>query len=211
LKENGLVETRKSRVFLLALVAVTSWISIGWADNWDQIKKAAEGIKTIEAHFVQEKHLKILSKPLISKGIFYYQAPNSLRWEYITPVRSILLMHNGKTRRFVKSQNGLFENSRTNPTGTQIILQEISMWLKGHFSDNPIFDATLEEGRKIVLTPKEKGLSKMISHIDLILSDKPGIIKSVTIYEDQDSYTRLIFTNTKINKKIREAIFQGIS
>jgi outer membrane lipoprotein-sorting protein len=211
LKENGLVEKRKSRAFLLVLLAVTSWISIGWADNWDQIKKAAEGIKTIEAHFVQEKHLKILSKPLISKGIFYYQAPNSLRWEYITPVRSILLMHNGKTRRFVKNQNGLVENSRTNPTGTQIILQEISMWLKGHFSDNPIFNATLEEGQKIVLTPKEKGLSKMISHIDLILSDKPGIIKSVTIYEDPDSYTRLIFTNTKINKKIREAIFQGIS
>ncbi len=211
MKKNGLVETRKSRVFLLVLLAVTSWISIGWADNWDQIKKAAEGIKTIEAHFVQEKHLKILSKPLISKGIFYYQAPNSLRWEYMTPVRSILLMHNGKTRRFVKSRNGLVENSRTNPTGTQIILQEISMWLKGHFSDNPIFDATLEEGQKIVLTPKEKGLSKMISHIDLILSDKPGIIRSVTIYEDPDSYTRLIFTNTKINKKIREAIFQGIS
>jgi len=211
LKENGLAETMKSRVFLLALLAVTSWISIGWADSWDQIKEAAQGIKTIEAHFVQEKHLEILSKPLISKGIFYYQAPNSLRWEYITPVRSILLMHNGKTRRFVKNQNGLVENSRTNPTGTQIILQEISMWLKGHFSDNPIFDATLEEGRKIVLTPKEKGLSKMISHIDLILSNKPGIIKSVTIYEDQDSYTRLIFTNTKINKKIRETIFQRIS
>jgi outer membrane lipoprotein-sorting protein len=211
LKEEKMAGTKRSRAFSIAVLALASFISIGWADNWDQIKEAAGTIKTIRADFIQEKHLKILSRPLVSKGVFYYQAPNSLRWEYTTPVRSILLMHKGRTRRYVKTSNGLVEDSRTNPKGTQIILQEITMWLRGRFSDNPAFDATLKSGRKIVLTPKGKGLSKMIKQIDLMLSDRPGIIKSVTIYESQDSYTRFEFINTRINQKINEALFLGIS
>ena len=120
-------------------------------------------------------------------------------------------MHKGRIKRYAETSSGLVEDSRRNPMGMQVILQEISMWLQGRFSDNPAFDARLKSGRKIVLTPKGKALSKMIERIELILSDRPGIIKSVTIYEGRDSYTRLIFTNTKINTKIDEARFLEIS
>lgn len=120
-------------------------------------------------------------------------------------------MHKGKIRRYIKTGNDFVEDSRMNPKGTQIVLQEIALWLGGRFSDDPAFDATLEDGRKVVLTPKEKAFSKMIEHIDLKLSDTPGIIESVTIYEGQDSYTRLEFLNTVINKEIKEALFLGIS
>ncbi|MFH1083053.1 MAG: outer membrane lipoprotein carrier protein LolA [Pseudomonadota bacterium] len=211
MKNDKMAITWRSRTFAVALLLLAGWISIGWADTWEQIRGATGTIKTIRADFIQEKHLNILSRPLISKGVLYYQAPNSLRWEYTSPVRSILLMHKGKIRRYIKTGNDFVEDSRMNPKGTQIVLQEIALWLGGRFSDDPAFDATLEDGRKVVLTPKEKAFSKMIEHIDLKLSDTPGIIESVTIYEGQDSYTRLEFLNTVINKEIKEALFLGIS
>jgi len=206
-KKEKMGDTKRSKTFSIAVLLLASCISVGWADNWDQIRAAAGAIKTIRADFIQEKHLKILSRPLISKGVFCYQAPNSLRWEYTAPVRSILLMHKGRIKRYAETSSGLVEDSQRNPKGMQIILQEISRWLQGRFSDNPAFDATLKSGRKIVLIPKGKALSKMIERIELILSYRPGIIKSVTIYEGQDSYTRFRFTNTKINTKINEARF----
>lgn len=211
MREDGISVNRPRRMVLLILLFISGAICIGWADTWEEIRGATGTIQTIKADFVQEKHLSILSKPFISKGVFYYQAPDSLRWEYTSPVRSILLMHKGKMRRYAETGKGLIEDSRMDPKGMQIILQEIALWLGGHFSDDPAFDAALKDGRRIVLTPKEKGFSKMIEHIDLMLSDTPGIIKSVEIYEGPDSYTKLEFLNTEINKKIEEARFLEIS
>jgi outer membrane lipoprotein-sorting protein len=210
-REDGIAVNRARRVFSVILLLVVGCICIGWADTWEEIRGATGTIQAIKADFVQEKHLSILSRPFISKGVFYYQAPDSLRWEYTFPVRSILLMHKGKLRRYTETGKGRIEDSRMDSKGMQIILQEIALWLGGHFSDDPAFDAVLKDGRRIVLTPKEEGFSKMIQHIDLRLSDTPGIIKSVEIYEGPDSYTRIIFTNTEINQKIEEVLFLGIS
>jgi outer membrane lipoprotein-sorting protein len=190
---------------------VTAGICLGWSDTWEGIRRATGTIRTIRADFVQEKHLSILSRPFISKGVFYYQAPDSLRWEYTSPVRSILLMHKGRMRSYTETGGGLMEDSRMDPKGMQIILQEIALWLGGRFSDDPAFDAVLKDGHRIVLTPKEKGFSRMIQHIDLNLSKTPGIIESVEIYEGPDSFTRLVFLNTDINKEIEEAFFKDIS
>ena len=184
------------RFFSVILVLVTAGICLGWADTWEGIRGATGTIQTIRADFVQEKHLSILSRPFISKGVFYYQAPDSLRWEYTSPVRSILLMHKGRMRSYTETGGGLMEDSRMDPKGMQIILQEIALWLGGRFSDDPAFDAVLKDGHRIVLTPKEKGFSRMIQHIDLNLSKTPGIIESVEIYEGPDSFTRLVFLNT---------------
>ncbi len=211
MREDGITVNRAHRMGLLILLFISGAICIGWADTWEEIRGATGTIRTIKADFVQEKHLSILSRPFISKGVFYYQAPDSLRWEYTSPVRSILLMHKGGIRRYTETTKGLIEESRMDPKGMQIILQEIALWLGGHFSDDPAFDAALKDGRRIVLTPKEKGLSKMIEHIDLMLSDTPGIIKSVEIYEGPDSYTRLEFLNAKINKELEEALFREVS
>jgi outer membrane lipoprotein-sorting protein len=199
------------RFFSVIMLLVAACICIGWADTWEGVRGATGTIQTIRADFVQEKHLSILSRPFISKGVFYYQAPGSLRWEYTSPVRSILLMHKGRMRSYTETGKGLAEDSRMDPKGMQIILQEIALWLGGRFSDDPAFDAVLEAGGRIVLTPKVKGFSKMIEHIDLILSDRPGIIESVEIYEGPDSFTRLIFLNTEINKVIEEALFLDVS
>lgn len=193
-------------IFILALAVHTP---NGWAVNWDQIKKATEAIRTISADFIQEKHLKILSRPLVSKGLFFYQAPNSLRWEYTAPVRSILLMRKGRIKRYLETSEGLIEESRGSLQGVQIILHEITMWLRGSFDDDPNFDAILQGRGKIVLTPKEKSLSGIIERVDLTLSDRPGIMESVTIYESEDSYTKIRFINIRINKEINEALFTG--
>ena len=211
MKEGGMTVNRRRKTVSIILLWVTGFLCIGWADTWEGIRGAAGTIQTIRADFVQEKHLSILSKPLISKGVFYYQAPDSLRWEYTSPVRSILLMHQGKTRRYTDTGKGLIEGSHMGTQGMKIVLQEIALWLGGHFSDDPAFDAALKEDRTIVLTPKDKGFSKMIQHIDLRLSDTPGIITSVEIYEDESSVTRLLFRNAEINEEIKEAVFLEIS
>jgi outer membrane lipoprotein-sorting protein len=202
---------RAGRPLSLILLLAAAVLCVGWADTWEGIREGTGTIRTIRADFVQEKHLGILAKPFVSKGVFYYQAPDSLRWEYTSPVRSILLMHKGKTKRYTETGDGLVETVPMDLQGMQIMLQQIASWLGGRFSEDPSFDAVLKPNRTIVLTPKEKGISRIIQHIDLGLSDTPGIIRSVEIYEGEDSVTRIEFENALINQEIEESLFLEIS
>ena len=200
---------KKINILLMLATVLVSFIFVGWSKDWDQLKKDAEQINTIRADFVQEKHLQILSRPLISKGVFYYEAPGSLRWEYQSPIRSILLMHKGRVTRYIWGKDGFRRDSGLSLQAMQIVLQEITKWLGGHFDDNPDFTASLEPDRKVVLTPKKKAFSAIIRNIELILSDRPGVIKSVTIYEGEKSFTRIIFKNVRVNEVLKKTVFGG--
>ena len=195
-------------ILLILAIVLVSFIFVGWSKDWDQLRKDAGQVNTIRADFVQEKHLQILSRPLISKGVFYYEAPGSLRWEYQSPIKSILLMHEGRVTRYIWGENGFRKDSGLSLQAMQIVLQEITKWLGGHFDDNPDFTASLEPDRKIVLTPKKKAFSAIIRNIELILSDRPGVIESVTIYEGEKSFTRIIFKNVRVNEVLKETVFR---
>jgi outer membrane lipoprotein-sorting protein len=183
---------------------------MGWADTWENIRQKSGSIETIRADFIQEKHLKILSKPLISKGVLYFKAPGSLRWEYESPVRSVLLMHNGQINRFVKSGESFSRDSGMKLQAMQVVMDEITLWLSGRFQDNPNFKATLEPGPKIVLTPRENAFTAIIARIDLILSEQPGVINSVTIFENEESLTKLIFKDAILNEPLNDSLFEEI-
>jgi len=199
----------KNTVYTVMLLSF--FLLPGWADTWDDIRRHSGEIRSVHSEFVQEKHMKILKKPLVSKGIFCFQVPNSLRWEYREPVQSILLSHKGKTARFVKGKDGFVQESAHGPQAMAVVMDEISQWMKGEFTENPNFAATLEPGPKILLRPKSQAFSKIIERIELVLCpDRPGIIEHVCIYESGDSYTKIIFQDVRINESLADALFQDI-
>lgn len=194
----------KSR-YLLLIIAL---FCLGWGDSWKEIQQTAGTITSVQADFVQEKHLPILATPLVSKGKFFYQGPRSLRWEYQHPVRSILLMHDGRVRQFVAGSAGFKEQNSAGLEAMQVVLEEITDWLMGRFETNPMFNAQLTGKGRIVLKPKEAAFKAVIERIVIQLSATPGIIKSVTIYESPTAFTRMIFNNTILNQPIDQTVFQ---
>jgi hypothetical protein len=191
-------------------IIVLSFFCLGWADSWEELRVAAGGIRSVQAEFVQEKHLPILAKPLISRGVFYYQGPGSLRWEYRLPVKSVLIMHEGRIRRFVDGPAGLSEERGAGIDAMQVVMQEIAQWLAGRFDESTIFEARLEAGGSIELVPREPSFKKVIQRIVLNLGDRPGMIDHVTIYESQDAFTRMTFNPSEINRPIDGTVFQKV-
>ena len=206
-----MIKIQKSRLLLSSLFLLMVFMCIAWADTWEGIKGAAASITSVKAEFVQQKHMAILVQPLVSKGVFYFRTPSSLRWEYTTPVQSILLMHDGRVKRYIKRNGAIFEDASAHLQSMQVIIQDIARWLNGRFDENPAFSARLDPDRKIVLRPKEKSLAAFIQRIELLLSDQPGVIEAVTIYEGESSYTRLDFKNVVLNQTLLDSIFREIS
>ncbi len=206
-----MLHTRSDKPLYLAIILIISaYLCIGWADTWEGIRAGAAQIKSVQAEFIQEKHLKILARPLISNGLFSFESPGSLRWEYTSPIHSTLLMHDGATRRYIESDGHFKEDDAARLQAMQVVMQEITLWLNGRFDANPDFEASLAPNRKIVLTPKQDALALIIKRITLQLSDEPGIIDEVKIFESEDSYTRLIFKNPVLNRPIDETVFTKV-
>jgi outer membrane lipoprotein-sorting protein len=201
------------RMFFLVGILLSCAVMLGWADRWEDIQRESAKIKSVSANFSQLKHMQILTKPFVSKGRFYFQAPDSVRWEYLYPVKSVLLMSKRGIKRYTLGSRGLVEDSGGSLESMQIVLQEISRWSRGQFTENEHFSANLKGGvaPKITLTPKEKGLSAMISRIVINLSpDKRGVIKSVKIVENEGNYTIFEFTDVQVNGEISETLFREV-
>lgn len=199
---------RKSLLFIGAALFAALFPSGGRSAGWDDVRSPAAKIASVHGDFTQCRHMKILAKPLVSKGTFYFRTPDSLRWEYASPIRSILLTQNGETKRFVQTNGEWVEDASARLQSMQMVIQEIAKWMKGRFDENPAFTSTLESERKIALTPKEASLAALIQKIEIVLSEREGVIASVTIFEGRDSLTRITFDHVVINQPIDDALFR---
>ena len=201
---------KKPYLFVSAIFLLSAFLCLGWADSWEELKSSAGTVTSVRAGFTQEKHMKILARPLVSEGVLLFQGPDSLRWEYRHPVKSILLLHDGKTRRFVNKSGNLVEDASANLQFMQVVVQEITQWLNGRFDDNPAFAAKLAPGRTIVMVPREESFARLIQRIEVLLSDRPAVIKSVMIFESEDSFTKLDFKDVVLNQKLDDALFRKV-
>lgn len=201
---------KKIGLVLLLLLMVSPMCA--WADDFAKLRKDSARIQTISADFVQKKSMKILSKPLVSEGKFYYAAPSSIRWEYIKPLRSVVISGKGYTKRYISSGGKMIEDKTGGAQSMRIVLDEIAGWMSGKFDSNPSFTASLKEGSDavITLTPVGKGMAGMIERIDITVSRKDMSAKSVRIVESASAETRIDFAHVVINKEINPSVFQDV-
>jgi outer membrane lipoprotein-sorting protein len=182
------------------------------ATDFEQLRKESAKIKTIQAQFVQKKFMKILSRPLVSEGCFYYAAPDSFRWEYFKPLKSVVMTYQNNTKRYIYSEGKMVEDKMGGVQAMKIVLNEISGWMGGRFDQNPSFKAVIHEGANtgITLTPRDKGMAGMIEKIEITVAKKRVTVQSVKIFEGAGNYTQINFNNVKINGEINPSVFQDV-
>jgi hypothetical protein len=202
---------KESKVVVrLLFLAVCTLLLSGWSGTWETLQQESEKITSVSSRFTQSKDMRILSRPLVSTGSFYFKAPDSVRWEYEAPVKSILLMHEGTVRRYTQGDQGLIEDSGPALQAMNVMLQEITLWSRGRFNESRGFAAELRPGPEpvILLTPRDAGLAKIITGIDVELApDTAGLISAITIREGEGGTTSLRFSDVRINSVLDNGFF----
>jgi outer membrane lipoprotein-sorting protein len=151
--------------------------------------------------------MKILSKPLVSEGRFYFTVPDSFRWEYFKPLKSIVIAHKNTTRRYIYADGKMVEDKTGGAQAMKIVLNEVAGWMNGRFDLNPSFKASINKAG-ITLTSVEKNMAGFIEKIEITLSPKAGVVKAVKIFEGIDNFTQINFNDVKINEAINPSVFQ---
>jgi outer membrane lipoprotein-sorting protein len=172
------------------------------------VKQAFRNIQSVKADFVQERHLQILKAPLVSQGRFFYLSSGSLRWEYLSPLRSVMLQKGDSIRLYHFSEGAWKQDMTQGVEARRMVLAEMSQWLQGRFEESKVFSHAYSPGPpgRVLLTPRE-GINKFILGIEIALSDRPGVIERVELSEPGGSATRILFRNVEINSSVASEIF----
>jgi len=164
-----------------------------------RLREARLETQTVAVRFTQTKELALLDVTLTSQGWIFYERPDSVRYEILSPIRSLLMYDGKKVRNFAHSE-GAWRRLRS-PAADAVgrVMRQIGHWLQGDFtSDGSLFTVTTEAADNaagiIVLTPKTDALREFIQRIELtVICDPDYRVARVVIRESAEDVTQLLF------------------
>ena len=163
---------------------------------------------SIKSDFVQEKHLEILETPLISKGKFFYKKENNIRWEYIEPLKYIIVIHKGKFT--IKDETKVSEYDIESNKMFKEINNMIITSMKGEIINNKDFTVSFFENNTYYLaklTPNKKEIANFITTIKIYFNKTDFSVSKVIMVETEQDYTQIVFKNKSVNTQLNDSIF----
>tara|TARA_R110000868_G_scaffold237757_4_gene492346 strand:- start:487 stop:1032 length:546 start_codon:yes stop_codon:yes gene_type:complete len=139
-----------------------------------------------QGQFVQEKHLKVLSRPFVTKGNYHYQQNLGLMWHTQQPIESkIKITTDGVSE---LQADGHFKTLTTNSQFSELLLALFNgeqQSLQQQF--------TLEQqDNRLTLTPKSAQIARVIVKITLLIVDNG--IQQIVLYEPEGNYTNIFLS-----------------
>ena len=182
---------------------------IASAQDWASVKEDFRNIRSVKADFLQKRFLKILTKPLLSEGKLFFSIPDSLRWEYLSPLQSVMLQKGSTVQIYNFFEDVWKPEMPESVEATRMVLGEISQWFQGRFDESKAFKQLYSPGppARVTMVPGE-GINRFIQQIEIILSARPGVIDRVEIEEPGGSRTSIEFRNVEINSNFPSEVFE---
>ena len=200
----------KRLIFLSVLIAVAVFSAkMAPAQDLTSLKEAFRNIRSVKAEFLQKRSLPILTKPLLSEGKLFFSMPDSLRWEYLSPLRSVMLRKGNNIQIYNFSDSIWKPELAQAVESRRMVLAEISDWFQGRFDESKAFKPSYSPGppERVILVSRE-GINKFINKIEIVLSVRPGVIDRVEIEEPGGSRTLIEFKNVEINSSLPSEVFE---
>jgi hypothetical protein len=139
-----------------------------------------------KGQFVQEKHLKVLSQPFVTKGYYHYQQNLGLVWHTQQPIESeIKITTEGVSER---QPDGHFKTLTSNSQFSELLLALFSSEQQS-LQQQFILE---QKDNELTLTPKDKQITRVIEKITLLLDDSG--IQQIVLFEPEGNYTNIFLS-----------------
>lgn len=165
--------------------------------------------------FIQHKRLAILDMTIDSEGMIFFKRPGSIRYEILSPSKSVLT-YDGKELRYFVFSEGKW-NQLKNPGATAIgqILRQIGCWIQGDFdADQKMFEIVVESsgngGGNINLIPHSKAIADYIQKVQIRVEKESDYrVTQVIIRETDVDITEMNFKEELLNIPVPDGTFSS--
>jgi outer membrane lipoprotein carrier protein len=165
----------------------------------EELKKKQAEIKTVSALFTQEKHTRLLKKPIRSSGRFFYKQPDMIRWEY-SGGSTLQVMYNGKDLWLYYPELKEADRLSGIPQYSSLMHFDVSS-LAGDYT----IAARKEKNVSLLtLVPKTKG---PVRQIEMEFTEQSSFPGKITLVDSNNEETVITFRDARINREIEDALF----
>jgi outer membrane lipoprotein-sorting protein len=179
------------------------------------LRESREPYGTFATRFVQHKHLDMLDVNLVSEGMIFFSRPGSVRYEIVSPVRSLMVYDGKKVRCYAFSEDKWHLLNNPGVTAIGQMLRQIGRWIQGDFdADRKMFEISVvpsAEGGSICLVPRSEALAQYIRRIEIHVEKRSGDygVDRVVIRESDVDTTEMRFRQELRNRPVPEGTFSS--
>jgi outer membrane lipoprotein carrier protein len=177
----------------------------------DRMKIEQKGFTTLVAHFQQETSAEMLAKAETSKGTFYYEAPDKVRWQYDSPTPKVIVINGEELvtwyqdlKRAEKVQVGRYSDAVFKYLGASGSLET----LMDYFSLRVDFPKTSNDPYKVDLVPRYKRVEKRLRDMSVAIDGKLFVPVELSYTEPNGDSTHYRFSDFKVNQPIPAKHFE---
>jgi outer membrane lipoprotein-sorting protein len=201
---------------LAAFLAATSWsprsclaACTSTESCLQAVATAQSDTRTIEADFVQVKHLGLLAEPLVSSGRFAFKQPDRVRLDVESPDPATILI-DGRNVRIP----GLTEQQQkavgVAPVGA--MFGQLAKIFRGDVEElRKDFDVTAEAdgtGVRIRLVPRRVDWKKAFRSIELRFSEELTHLETLRTDDELGDSLEVTLRNVRRNRDLSDAFFR---
>lgn len=206
--------TRAIRKFILPLVALFLLTPLpGRAESLNdfltRVEARAAGTRAFACDFRQERRLAIFAKPVVFSGKLYLARPDRLRWEFTSPIASLLIL-DGKTGRRCGEGSPASEFNLEHDPVMRLVAGQLRTWTNGNYRDL-LGDFILElgAGPSLTLKPRQAGLASFLNRIVVVFDPDSLQPVRVEIHEEGGDRTVISFTSYRLNPALAPELFSA--
>jgi outer membrane lipoprotein-sorting protein len=173
-----------------------------------KMETASKQINSMEADFTQDKYLSVMSENIITKGHFMFRKTNMLRWEYIDPLKYLIVIN--KDKMFIKDKGKVNKYDMNSNKMFKSINEMMVSTVDGNLLKSKNYKTAFYEGDKYYLlemSPQQKGAKDFLKVIQLYINKTDYSVEKVKMIEPGDDYTMIEFTGRKTNQPIADEKF----
>lgn len=167
-------------------------------------------LKSLKAHFRQEKHSAMLLEDAVSEGEFLFMAPDLVRWNYESPEQMVVCFSGSSLKTWRRGEGELeeVEISRKNRRFVRILAGTQPLdELRSQF-EMSLRDPGAPAPYELVLKPTHRSLAKRLKTIELKIDRQLFLPVSFRMVEADGDTTMYVFSGMELNPKLEPENFE---
>lgn len=173
----------------------------------DDIQGKAEAVGSLRCNFIQTKTLSLFNNPIVFEGELAIIRPDKLRWEFTSPVPSVLIFNGDNGIRCTDRNEKDTFSLQSDPL-MRVVSEQLWTWLDGNYSQlEKNYHVTLAEPYTLSITPLDRSAGEIIQSVTIVFGAEDKQPQIVTIEESGGDKTVIEFADYKLNPSFTPLTF----
>jgi outer membrane lipoprotein-sorting protein len=166
------------------------------------LDRTSKEVKQLDGEFTQRNRVKLFKQELTSKGRLSFTAPRKIKWEYLSPDPSTLML-DGNTATLSSPGAAPRTFDLEKDATMRAIFDQLLLWIgPGSLTkakdDYDLAASGSAEAPALVLTPRASSpVAKAFQKIELRLDGKSWLLKSILLVEKNGDEKEIVFTSLR--------------